>query len=213
MADITLSTGPVKQFSVFTENRVGRLFDLTSLLSLHNVHIMAVTVLDTTESAIMRLIVDDPDRTRELLVKNHFPCVEEDILAVELSGEASLKQVLAALLEAEINIQYVYAFSKRPEGRTGVCAPHGRCGNRRAGAIQIPISMPVSFPKIILCPGGSVSGLAVLYAGIGVCALGLLFGWWKYLQTRRLPVHPAMAASPKSSGRPARPTCCSRAGS
>lgn len=117
MADITLSTGPVKQFSVFTENRVGRLFDLTSLLSQHNVHIMAVTVLDTTESAIMRLIVDDPDRTRELLVKNHFPCVEEDILAVELSGDASLKQVLAALLEAEINIQYVYAFSKRPEGR------------------------------------------------------------------------------------------------
>jgi hypothetical protein len=117
MADTTLSTDPVKQFSVFTENRVGRLFDLTSVLSLNNVHIMAVTVLDTTESAIVRLIVDDPDRTRALLTKNRFPFVEEDILAVELPGETSLKQVLAALLEAEINIQYVYAFSKRPEGR------------------------------------------------------------------------------------------------
>ena len=117
MTDLTLSTGPVKQFSVFTENRVGRLFDLTSLLSQHNVHIMAVTVLDTTESAIMRLIVDDPDRTRELLVNNDFSYTEGDILAVEISGESSLKQVLAALLEAEINIQYVYAFIKRPEGR------------------------------------------------------------------------------------------------
>lgn len=117
MADTTLSTDPVKQFSVFTENRVGRLFDLTSLLSLHNVHIMAVTVLDMTESAIMRLIVDDPDRARELLVNNDFPYVEEDILAVELPGGANLRQVLAALLEAEINIQYVYAFSRRPEGR------------------------------------------------------------------------------------------------
>ena len=55
--------------------------------------------------------------------------------------------------------------------------------------IQIPDLHAVSFPL----PGGTVSGLAVLSAGMGVCALGLLFGWWKYLQTRRLPVHPAMA--------------------
>ena len=56
-------------------------------------------------------------------------------------------------------------------------------------AIQLPDLHAVSFPL----PGGSVSGLAVLHVGIGVCALGLLFGWWKYVQTRRLPVHPAMA--------------------
>ena len=55
--------------------------------------------------------------------------------------------------------------------------------------IQIPDLHAVSFPL----PGGSISGLAVLYAGIVVCALGLLFGLWQYLQTRRLPVHPAMA--------------------
>ena len=55
--------------------------------------------------------------------------------------------------------------------------------------IQIPDLHAVSFPL----PGGPVSGLAVLYAGLVVCALGLLFGLWQYLQTRRLPVHPAMA--------------------
>jgi hypothetical protein len=118
MADTTISTDPVKQFSVFTENRVGRLFDLTSLLAMHNVHVMAVSVLDATENAIVRLVVDDPDRTRELLAKNHFPYGESDILAVELAGEAGLKHVLAALLEAEINIHYVYAFVRRPEGRS-----------------------------------------------------------------------------------------------
>ena len=117
MADTTISTAPVKQFSVFTENRVGRLFDLTALFAMHNVHLMAVNVLDITENSIVRLIVDDPDRTRELLVNNDFSYTEGDILAVEISGESSLKQVLAALLEAEINIQYVYAFIKRPEGR------------------------------------------------------------------------------------------------
>jgi hypothetical protein len=118
MAATTISTDPVKQFSVFAENRVGRLYDLTSLLSLHNVHIMAINVLDNTENAIVRLIVDDPEKTRELLVNNDFHFTEGDILAVEISAEASLKQVLAALLEAEINIHYVYAFTKRPEGRS-----------------------------------------------------------------------------------------------
>ena len=118
MAATAISIDPVKQFTVFTENRVGRLYDLTSLLAVHNVHVIAVVVLDLTENAVVRLIVDDPDKTRELLVNNDFPFGETDILAVEMSGEASLKQVLAALLEAEINIHYVYSFLKRPEGRS-----------------------------------------------------------------------------------------------
>ena len=118
MADTTISSDPVKQFSVFTENRVGRLFDLTSLLAMHHVHIIAVNVLDVTDNAVVRLIVDDPDRTRELLVNNDYSYGETDILTVEISGETSLKQVLAALLEAEINIHYVYAFIKRPEGKS-----------------------------------------------------------------------------------------------
>ena len=57
----TSRNDPVKQFSVFAENRVGRLHDLTTLLKRGNVHVMAITVLDTTDSAIVRLIVDDPD--------------------------------------------------------------------------------------------------------------------------------------------------------
>jgi|UniRef100_UPI00404B5AB4 hypothetical protein len=105
---------PVKQFSVFAENRVGRLFDLTALLKEHNVHIMALTVLDTTDSAIMRMIVDDPDKARELMVNNDFPYVECEVLVVEVPNEAHLKSVLAALLEAEINLHYVYSFLKRP---------------------------------------------------------------------------------------------------
>ena len=88
MADTTISTDPVRQFSVFTENRLGRLFDLASLLATQHVHIMAISVLDTTESAVVRLIVDDSDKTRELLVNNDFAYVEGIVLAVELPGEA-----------------------------------------------------------------------------------------------------------------------------
>jgi hypothetical protein len=111
---------PVKQFSVFTENRVGRLHDLTSLLKAHNVHIMAITVLDTTDCAIDRLIVDDPDKARELMVNNDFPYSECSVLAVEISDESELQGVLSALLEAEINIHYIYSFIKRPEGKSAL---------------------------------------------------------------------------------------------
>jgi hypothetical protein len=113
----TTPNDPVKQFSVFAENRLGRLYDLTALLKDNDVHVMAITVLDTTDSAIVRFIVDDPEKARELMINNDFPYVECDVLAVEINDESQLKGVLAALFEAEINIHYVYSFIKRPEGR------------------------------------------------------------------------------------------------
>jgi hypothetical protein len=116
----SIGTDPVKQFSVFSENRVGRLYDLTSLLRQHNVHVMALTTLDTTDSTIIRMIVDDPDKARELLINNDFPYTECDVLAVEITDESDLKPVLAGLFEAEINIHYVYSFIKRPEGKAGL---------------------------------------------------------------------------------------------
>ena len=65
------ATDPVKQFSVFIENRVGRLHDLVALLAKHNVHIMAMTTIDQTDTALDRMIVDDPDRARELMAANN----------------------------------------------------------------------------------------------------------------------------------------------
>jgi hypothetical protein len=114
----SLASDPVKQFSVFTENRVGRLYDLSALLAAHNVHIMAITTLDTTDSTIVRMIVDDPDKARELMINNDFAYAECDVIAVEVNGESDLRPVLAALFEAEINIHYIYSFIKRPEGKS-----------------------------------------------------------------------------------------------
>lgn len=113
----TSPNDPVKQFSVFAENRLGRLYDLTSLLRQNSVHVIGITVLDTTDSAIVRFIADDPDKARELMINNDFPYVECVILAVEITDESQLNGVLAALFEAEINIHYIYSFIKRPEGR------------------------------------------------------------------------------------------------
>jgi hypothetical protein len=121
MTSVSLSArDPVRQFSIFAENRVGRLHDLTSLFRKSEVHVIAITVLDTTDSAIVRVIVDDPERARELMVNNDFPYTEVEVLAVELSGEAELSGALAALYEAEINIHYVYSFIRRPEGKSAL---------------------------------------------------------------------------------------------
>lgn len=68
----------------------------------------------------MRLIVDDPDKARELMVNNDFPYTECDMTAVEIADAADLKGVLSALLEAEINIHYIYSFIKRPGGKSAL---------------------------------------------------------------------------------------------
>jgi hypothetical protein len=122
MADPTtlIARDPVQQFSVFVENRVGRLHELTAVLKANNVHVMAITMLDSTDSTIVRLVVDDPTKARELMVNNDFPYTECTILAVEIADESQLKDVLSALLEAEINIHYIYSFIKRPEGRSAL---------------------------------------------------------------------------------------------
>ncbi len=108
---------PVIQFSLFVANKLGRLHDLTSLLKQHEVHVLALTVLDTTDSAIVRVIVDDPGQARELLREQNFAFTETRVLVVEVDLETRLEGALAVLLEAEINIHYIYAFLALPAGR------------------------------------------------------------------------------------------------
>lgn len=118
--ETSIATDPVQQFSVFVYNQVGRLNDLISLLQSHNVHVMAITVLDTTDSAIVRMVVDDPEKARTLMHDAGFPWKEADVLVVEMNEESEIAGVLAALLEAEVNIHYIYSFIKRPQGRAAL---------------------------------------------------------------------------------------------
>jgi len=116
----SIAAEPVRQFSVFAENRVGRLNDLVALLHDGNVHVMALTVLDTIDTAIIRFVVDDPDRARDIMSRHNFAYHETEVVAVELLRETDLSGVLAALLEAEVNIHYIYSFLVRPEGKTAM---------------------------------------------------------------------------------------------
>ena len=111
---------PVKQFSVFTENKLGRLHELIDLFGKQNVHVLALTTLDTTDSSILRMVVDDPDRAREILRENRYPYTESELLVVEIDSESKLQGALSVLLMAELNINYVYSFIARPEGRSAL---------------------------------------------------------------------------------------------
>ena len=108
---------PVVQFSVFTPNRLGRLHDLIALLGAQDVHVLGLMVLDTTDSSIIRVVVDDPDRARELLVRERFCFTESKLVVVEVNP-TELKRLMAALLQAELNIDYLYSFIPHPQGKS-----------------------------------------------------------------------------------------------
>jgi hypothetical protein len=108
---------PVLQFSIFADNKVGRLNELVQRFGQRDIHILALSQLDSTECTIMRIIPDYPEPARELLREFGYAFSETPILAVEAKTEADLKFITAALVEAEINIHYLYPFIMRPHGR------------------------------------------------------------------------------------------------
>ena len=108
---------PAIQFSVHADNKVGRLNEIIGLLAVHEVHIMALSILDTTDSSIIRFIVDYPEEAQKLLIEHRFSYVQSELVAVELDSEADIKRVTSALVQAEINMHYTYPFLSRPMGK------------------------------------------------------------------------------------------------
>ena len=108
----------VMQFSVFTPNRLGRLNDLVKILAAHQLHVMALTVLDTTDSSIIRLVLDDPEKARDLLMQEGFAFTESPLVVAEVNSTEEINRLIAALLEAELNINYLYSFIPHPNGKS-----------------------------------------------------------------------------------------------
>lgn len=107
----------IRQFVIHAENKVGWLNDMVSKLNGADVHVMAISVLDTTDSALVRMVTNYPDETRKILQRLGITHSERKIVAVEMPNEGSLKHVTSALLQAEINIHYVYPFLTWPNDR------------------------------------------------------------------------------------------------
>lgn len=100
----------IPQFTVFLENRVGRLTMLLRALEPHIGGVIALAVEESADSALVRMVCRDCAAARDLLRSNGFSFSETEVLAVELPGETSTPLLLlcTALLGAEINIHYAY---------------------------------------------------------------------------------------------------------
>jgi hypothetical protein len=108
---------PIRQFVIYAENKVGWLNDFIEMLRVEDIHVMAISVLDTTDSAVIRLVPNYPKETARLLKSRSISFMERNVLAVEVEGEDSLQMITQALLHAEINIHYVYPFLYQPNNK------------------------------------------------------------------------------------------------
>lgn len=114
----------LRQFCVFLENRVGCLHELLKLLEESELRVMALSVVDTVDFAVVRLIVDEADRARELFTLHGFTMTENDLLGVEMPDDPQpFVSVFVPLVSAEINISYAYPLLYGPRGR-GALAIH-----------------------------------------------------------------------------------------
>src|SRR6187431_2444436 len=111
----------IRQFTVFLENRVGQLLEVVRRFEGSNVRIVALTISDSTECAVGRILLSDPKAGREVLERAGLAIVESDLIGVELPDSPQpLLQVCTALLQSEVNITQVYPLLSRPHGRPAV---------------------------------------------------------------------------------------------
>lgn len=104
----------IKQISVFLENRKGRLSKAMNVLSNAGVNIRALSIADTSEFGILRMIVPEPELAEEKLAENNFVVKVNEIIAVEVSDEpGGLDTVLGLLNNANVNVEYLYAFVEK----------------------------------------------------------------------------------------------------
>src|SRR5262245_36471957 len=100
----------VRQFTVFLENRVGRLQTLVRALELGSGKIVALSIQENADTALVRLICSDPDNAKDVLQSSGFSFSESELLVVELPKKTHqpLIDICSAMLTAEINIHYAY---------------------------------------------------------------------------------------------------------
>lgn len=104
----------LKQISVFLENRKGRLWKALKILSEANINIRALSIADTSEFGILRLIVPEPETAKTILEESNFVVKVNDVIAVEVSDEpGGLESILEALNKSDINVEYIYAFVEK----------------------------------------------------------------------------------------------------
>ena len=101
-----------KQLSVFIENRKGRLGEVLAVLKDNGVNILSLSLADTTEYGLLRLIVNDPETGRKKLAESGFSTMLTDILIIKITHKSgSLQGLIQILSEKDVNVEYMYGLS------------------------------------------------------------------------------------------------------
>ena len=102
----------VKQLSVFLENRQGRLGQVLQVLKDSNVNILSISLADTTEYGLLRLIVEEPEKGKEALLAAGFSAMLTDVVIIKIQHTpGSLQNMLKIVVEKEINVEYMYGLT------------------------------------------------------------------------------------------------------
>ena len=96
------------QFSLFLANRVGQLKDVLEVLAEEDLEVFGLCVIDSTDWAVIRMILSDPGKAREILKGHGLPFTESRVLLVVLPGNDTLSRICSLLLNAEINVHFAY---------------------------------------------------------------------------------------------------------
>ncbi len=101
----------IKQLTVFVKNSKGSLVELTKLLAQNDINIRALSVAETQEFGMLRLIVNNVDKATKILEENNYLIKAVDVIGIKISDKpGGLAQALEALDKADINVEYMYAF-------------------------------------------------------------------------------------------------------
>ncbi len=108
----------IRQYSIFAPNKVGQLQTLIRLVESARLRVLALSIVDSAECSIIRLVINKPESAFELLTQAGYRFCEVDLLVVELpSRDQPILAICSTLLKAEVNIQYAYPLMVRPYGR------------------------------------------------------------------------------------------------
>ena len=108
----------IKQLSIFIENKVGRLQAIMDTLSANDINIRALSIAETTEFGILRIITPDVEKAKKVLREVDVISKITDVIAVYIDDRAGgLAKMLNCITEAEVNVEYMYAFLGRTEGK------------------------------------------------------------------------------------------------
>ena len=107
----------IKQLSIFVENKMGQLTDVTTLLAANNLSIKSINLVDSTEFGILRVIVDDPNKAKKVLDESGISLKITEVFAVEIDDHiGSFNEIVSLLTKNKINIEYTYTINTKENG-------------------------------------------------------------------------------------------------